>query len=399
MSYLLLKKKHFLLQTQSGSAPVPTPYDYYYVSLGDSIAAGHAINANWENHYGTRSQYGENGNISTVIVPNSYTDLISKHLKSQYGSDRVQTKSFAHSGDTVAHLMQKLDREAVKNAIASANLVTVCIGANDVLQPALLQIKEYIETGSLANAEATIATNLANLRNDANPDSLTSLFGKLFSINPTAKFIFTTIYNPFKYLWLDTGGDGFFEPLFDCIEDHTTNGFASLIQNGLLNTPYFQKLFSRVNGLNRWAEDRVCELNAALTEKVNAYRAQNPHFCIVDSKAEFDTFSDRNVPAEIHYNDLVNVQFTTGFKSNDLDWAILWRSQGTTAADYWAELAAKHTYWHWDIANPVDFELDDYGVDLGGQIKELLIAPNVDPHPREKGHEALYTVFMQAINN
>ncbi|MBO5789583.1 MAG: hypothetical protein J6R40_00320, partial [Clostridia bacterium] len=160
MSYLLLKKKHFLSHTQSGSAPVPTPYDYYYVSLGDSIAAGHAINANWENDYGEKSQYGENGNVSTIIVPASYTDLISKHLKSRYGSDRVEIKSFAHSGDTVAHLMQKLDREAVKNAIASANLVTVCIGANDVLQPALLHINEYIETGSLANAEATIATNL-----------------------------------------------------------------------------------------------------------------------------------------------------------------------------------------------------------------------------------------------
>ena len=52
-----------------------------YVSLGDSIAAGHTINSEWASDYGEGSQYGKNGNTSTVIVPNSYTDLIQKELK------------------------------------------------------------------------------------------------------------------------------------------------------------------------------------------------------------------------------------------------------------------------------------------------------------------------------
>ena len=35
---------------------------FNYVSLGDSIAAGHSINSKWESDYGTGSQFGENGN-------------------------------------------------------------------------------------------------------------------------------------------------------------------------------------------------------------------------------------------------------------------------------------------------------------------------------------------------
>ena len=43
---------------------------YRYVSLGDSISAGHTINEDWAKDYGEVSQYGVNGNTSTVIVPN-----------------------------------------------------------------------------------------------------------------------------------------------------------------------------------------------------------------------------------------------------------------------------------------------------------------------------------------
>jgi lysophospholipase L1-like esterase len=101
---------------------------FNYVSLGDSIAAGHSIDDNWEKNYGTRSQYGgENGNSSTIIVPNSYTDLISK---SGYMGNTI---SFARSGDTVRDLINKLDDNKVISALKGADYVTICIGANDVL--------------------------------------------------------------------------------------------------------------------------------------------------------------------------------------------------------------------------------------------------------------------------
>ena len=49
-----------------------------------------------------------------------------------YKDNKVVCTSFAHSGDMVIDLMEKLDHDVVKRAIMRANLVTICIGANDI---------------------------------------------------------------------------------------------------------------------------------------------------------------------------------------------------------------------------------------------------------------------------
>ena len=108
---------------------------YIYSSFGDSIAAGHTINADWNKDYGTDSQYGANGNTSTALVPNCYTDLITHKLKEIYNN--VSTTSFARSGDKVSDLIEKLNHIGVQNVVSESNLVTVCIGANDVLEQKL----------------------------------------------------------------------------------------------------------------------------------------------------------------------------------------------------------------------------------------------------------------------
>ena len=246
----------------------------YYVSLGDSIAAGHTINSDWETDYGYSSQYGSNSNTSTVIVPDSYTDLIHKELVSMYGNNLVSATSFAHSGDTVADLMDKLSHDVVKNTIARADIVTICIGANDVLQPAMTHLDEYINTGNLSTLSTVIEKNLAALGTDNDANSFTSLFNKLSSINPNAKYIFTTIYNPYKYLWIDDGQNGFFAPVLNTIPDMTILGFGidELIKEGLLSTPIVRQLYDRVNGLSAWAEKYVTSLNNVLKNKINSYR-------------------------------------------------------------------------------------------------------------------------------
>ena len=149
-----------------------------YVSFGDSIAAGHAINSDWETNYGTGSQYGANGNTETVIVPNCYTDLIRNSLTEIYGKKLISTKSFAKSGDKVSHLVAKLDNTEVRNAIAEADVVTIYIGANDVLQPALDQVGNYINYGAptLGELDAQINANIATLRTNENANSFYALF-------------------------------------------------------------------------------------------------------------------------------------------------------------------------------------------------------------------------------
>lgn len=363
-------------------------YAYRYVSLGDSIAAGHTINAEWETDYGEKSQYGVNGNTETVIVPGCYTQLLHSKLEESFGKNRVLAKSFARSGDTVANLMSKLDHSVVREAIAKADLVTLCIGANDVLQPAMMHLDEYINTGSMETLEAVVEANLATLNNDSASTSYKALFDKLMSINPNAKYVFTTVYNPYKYLWIEEGTNGFFAPLLATIPDIDILGFDidGAIKQGLLNTSIVQLLFSRVNGLGAWAEKYVTRLNEVLRSKIDAYTQGD--FLLADTKAVFDPVPDRPISAPKHYNDLVSVEYTRGYNTETMDWGKLWK--GSNAGTFWLNLATKYT-------SLSGFDIVGFSNDLVNQMIEKVITPDIDPHPETYGHHALKCSFEDVL--
>ena len=360
-----------------------SPYISRYVSLGDSIAAGHSINEDWETDYGYDSQYGKNGNTETAIVPGSYTDLIHKDLIARVGG-RVKATSFARSGDTVADLMEKLNHDVVKRHITKADYVTICIGANDVLEPAMSHLDEYINTGDLSTIAAIVEANLAVLDNDSNANSYTALFNKLKSINPNATYVFTTIYNPYKYLWIEEGHHGFFEPLMDSIPSMEIYGidFDSFIKDSLLGTPIVQQIFDRVNGLDDWAEKYVTKLNNVLRNKITAYG--NANFLLADTKAVYDPVPDRPITAPKHYNNLVNVEYTRDYDTAQMDWGRLWA--GSSASDFW-----------WGLANKHGINIDAIASDLIPQIVEKVITPDIDPHPETYGHHALRCSFVDAL--
>ena len=372
-----------------------------YVSLGDSIAAGHAIDDNWEDRYGTGSQYGSNGNISTTIVPGSYTATIRDELISKHGADHVEAISFAKSGDKVDDLIAKLDHEVVRQAISKASVVTICIGANTVLEPAMSKLEDYINAGEseLVSLEKIVRAKLDELDNDSHSLSYYALFNKLNSINPDARYIFTTIYNPYKYLWLDEGTDGFFKPVFDVIPQIDLLGWdvTQLIKGGILYTKPIYHLYDRVNGLCSWCERWVegdgsfLGLNQILRNKIAEYQKTHPNFLLADAKALYDTIPDRVVSANKHYNDLVNVEFTRGYDTYQMDWDALWNHGGwVDGAAFWIGLATKY--------------VSTSGVDLEGLASELVertivdvIVPNIDPHPEHYGHYALTRIFDDAL--
>ena len=359
---------------------------YRYVSLGDSISAGHTINEDWAKDYGEVSQYGVNGNTSTVIVPNCYVDLLRQDLRDRYGV--VSVTSFSRSGDTVADLMEKLSHDVVRSTLRKADLVTICIGANDVLQPAFGDLNTYITTGSLANAESIIAQNLSNLENDNHATSYTALFNKLNEINPRAKYVFTTVYNPYKYLWCEEGQNGFFAPLLATIPDMSFFGFDvdGLIKDGLLATPIVQQFFSRVNSLSAWAETYVTALNNVLKSRIDAYA--NSNFVVAETKALFDTYPDRTGTGDVKYNDLVNVEYTRGYNTMDMDWGQLYKE--SDAGTYWTKLALSYVSWS-------GFDISGFAVELMDDVINKVVVPDVDPHPETYGHYVLKMAFSDAL--
>lgn len=363
-----------------------SPYLARYVSLGDSIAAGHTINDDWETAYGTGSQYGNNGNEETVIVPGCYTDLIHRDLIARFGG-RVKATSFAKSGDTVSDLVEKLNHNVVQKAIAKADYVTICIGANDVLGPAMNHFDEYIN-GDMSNLDASVNANMAILSDDSNPNSYRALFNKLNDINPNAQYVFTAIYNPYKYLWMDEGSDGFFSPLLDTIPDMTLLGFDvdAIIKDQLLKQDAVGLLYDRVNSLGYWAEKYVANLNAVLRNKIVAYGKTN--FVLAETKNLYEAFPDRPVSATKHYNDLVNVEYTSGYDTAKMDWGRLW--EGSDAATFWLSIATKYV-------SLSGMDIGGFASELVGQIVEKVIIPDVDPHPEEYGQYVLKRSFADAF--
>lgn len=412
-------------------APVPQTYPINYVSLGDSIAAGHTIDSNWEKRYGTGSQFGVNGNTKTTIVPGCYTDILHKHMVAIYGAENVKATSFARSGERVQDMIPKLDNVYVRDALAKAHIVTICIGANDVLEPAMSNLGEYINTGSLATIQQEVEANLANLADDSSSTSYRALFDKLHEINPTARYTFMTVYNPYKYLWLEEGRNGFFAPLLNTIpemnidvdkviEDMFLGGkdlayfdilkwkwvaieleidVDGMIKDGLLNIPIVQQLFDRVNGLCDWSEQFVTRLNTVMKEAVARYQAShNSHFSVVEAKAAFDLFPDRQgSDSVVEYNDLVNVEYTRGYNTATMDWGSLWRDQyGDNVEQYWQDLAWKHL--HFQNSEPwVNFDLAGLAADLVTQMISKVITPDVDPHPEHGGQQVLARAFGNGI--
>lgn len=399
----------YYLGTESGTKPVTDVYVggpdgrkcqifhkkiYHYVSFGDSIAAGHAINSSWDKDYGKGSQYGENGNTSTKIVPGCYTDLIRTKLQ-QIHKGYISTTSFAHSGDKVVDLLKRLKDDVVKKALAKADYVTICIGANTLLGPALENIGNFATYGNptLVDLSEDFETAYAQLEADEQTyGSFKYLLKQLTDINPNAQYLFTNIYHPYRYLWIDETNDamnytgGYFSPVLTAAPnfEFEFGGVEIDIRKFLYEIEIqgfsMKKVTERINdpkgdgsySLAEWVDDKINRLNSILSDSIKSFG--NTHISMVDTNSIFNSVPDRLVDASVtnqkHYNDLVNVEITKGYTIANQDWGQFWSN------------------WSWGDISSIN--------SIGNEILEHLLAvyqPDIDPHPEEYGHYALYRAF------
>ena len=405
-------------------------YSKRYVSFGDSIAAGHAITVDWEKkpfdiskgyYAGTDSQFGSKldgynkNNEYTVIVANTYTDLLLNN------SDGTFTLSFAKSGQTVDSLIPIVeDHQLVRDAIAKANLVTLCIGANEVLQPALAGLGDFFINGypTLDVIEnGAVKANLDRLAGNESVHSYKRLLLALKNINPNATYVFTTVYNPMKYLYLDRATassgytDGFFAPLLQWMRDYVSIpaldnieifgwNFNSWLRSLIVSLPIVEVFYNRVNGVSSeqsvsaWAERQIIKLNNTLAKAINDLNDE--HFKLADTKALFDQYPDRLVSQGqniVRYNDITNVEFTRGFDLSMIDWGQYWQ--------YWQDGAgfANDVTQAWN-ANGLDgitsFVTDVITAYIT-KVVNYVIMPDIDVHPEDDGHAVMAHAFANAF--
>lgn len=353
---------------------------FNYVSLGDSIAVGYALPA-WENN--DKKEYGDEGLTSTPIYDQSYTQLIRDNLISIYGSSNVTAVSYAHSGDKVADLITKLDITDIKNDIEKADLVTICIGANNILGPASQNLEGYLSgTVTIDQLSEAMAEGLNALADDGDGE-LNTLLNKLKTINPNALYVFTNVYNPYKYF--DVKAKDFIEPIFiaegygtmlSMIDQSKFSDFETKIDNIRNYTEYYLagNLFLDIVGLNEILNNKIVEFNNA------GYN----NFCLVDAKAVFDTFSEKTATTDdVDYSNLVNVELTqnsviTDFSNYSTNFPTGYVS--TWVAEIYAGTKTKN----------------EFIADISQKIA-LTILNESDPHPGYQGHQVLQHVFSNEI--
>ena len=183
--------------TQPGTPPDNTPDDnnspedvttiVNYVSLGDSIADGVSLI-----EYANKDEYG--------FVEGSYAYEFRAYLQESY--DKVNAVSYAVAGQNSSQLLANLEaigeaeltesEQQMKTNLIQADIITICIGANDILGPATDNLYDYITKSDFdmtAKLDSGITSFTANFP---------KILNELEELNPNAQLIFSNIYNPFK---------------------------------------------------------------------------------------------------------------------------------------------------------------------------------------------------------
>lgn len=306
-----------------------------YVSFGDSIAVGY----NLPNYISGTSDASDEA--MGQFVEDSYTYNFKTMLENKFGTNNVVSTTYAQSGDSSKELINKLNSTTVQNTLKSADIVTICIGANDILGPALNNISGYVLKDSVsgsvtvAEMENQLSDGLENFKGkDGAEGNLDKILNKLYAINPDAIYIFTNVYNPYKVFALPTSLSSFIS--------YTDFSEQKINQMGEITEVYL------AGGTNTQGQT-IQGLNQILESKIEAFGCDN--FALVDSHASFDLHTLSTTPK---YNELVYASLTQNSSIN---------------------------------MN----ELMSGGADF--------IMEKSDPHPTELGHGLLYDEFKNFFDN
>lgn len=216
-----------------------------YVALGDSIAAG----------------YGLDGYSPGQETPpyDSYQSVVASFLK-------TVPYNYAVSGDDSNSCINILNSGKADDALATADIVTVSIGSNDLLKPFTEIVKETLQiTGGNSPSIADILAAASDLYVQLKDNKILYEKAQAFSANfaviinllkqkaPKAEIYVTNIYNPYKYVMLlDESADSYIKEInkaFDTdSDDYTVIDLYTMFNNKELTNVRFD--ISDLPGIN-----------------------------------------------------------------------------------------------------------------------------------------------------
>lgn len=294
-----------------------------YVAFGDSIAEGYAINLK------TRAESEAlitGADESYAFTTGSYTDLIRQELAEDYD---VTSYNFAYSGDTCQDLIDyinefydqqnnsakntnsnatypSLTNNQIYESVSNANIITICIGANNILSKASSLISGFLgfnesktQTVTKVQMEETCKDYI--LGNESkNIKGFKSEFEQLLTIlnklNPNAKIYFTNVYNPYKVLDLNSSVLALAQYSFPLLTQANLNTISQVTETVIGGGKDSQN--QDYMGLNNIIENGIREFNQTNSKN---------NFTFVNSKQQFDNkFNNTSTETRKSYNDYLN---------------------------------------------------------------------------------------------
>ncbi|MBQ7152592.1 MAG: SGNH/GDSL hydrolase family protein [Clostridia bacterium] len=146
------------------------------VTLGDSIAAGFGL------------ERPADGRFSALLCE----DL------SQSGQKTWADRNFGMSGDDTSDLLRRLGNEGFAKGLTDADLVVVCIGANNILQVYTPFLVRYLTLGGdelVSDFQQFNADAQAGI--DRYTEDMTGIVSAIRKANPDAPVVLLTVYNPY----------------------------------------------------------------------------------------------------------------------------------------------------------------------------------------------------------
>lgn len=300
------------------------PKEKIYVSLGDSIAKGYAINLKdcFDDESVTLIK-GEENDYS--FIENCYAYKIDGYLKQYCGYNKGY--NFAHSGDTCQDLINfissfydnindvcknasemnskfnTLTNQQVYDILSNATTISVCIGANNILSEATDIITNYL--GLQKDTTPRTYSEVETLLKDKVENEFVTEFQKLLllinSLNSKAEVYFTTIYNPYAILQANEDLMNYLSSSEGLVMQEmikTSYGYdlQYFTQDRLTDIAYLSEI--AIKGTNEG--NRFAGLNGVIKDEVNRSIANDDaNFYVVDSCSKFD---EKKGPNNAYHN-------------------------------------------------------------------------------------------------
>ncbi len=309
-----------VITRETETTPLPAEGESYYVALGDSIARGYGVDLK-------TVSYGENHTRSATFNPNFYRDDGTATFAADTYTARIRDwllsegtvdggYNFARSGDDCGDLLAFLDEfcteygtkkdpdkknsiygeltnEQIFTIMQNARVVTVCIGANNVLGPALELLPKYMaDEVTYEEMEQALYQALAGDGATTGLEAeMKQLLPRLQVLCPDAEIVFTTVYNPYK--------------IMEYGEGMTFLQMLGAIKNADVKLTKIEQLSEIcIAGGKLSTGTEVTGINAILETTVKAFaETAGERFRIVDAKASFDAVTEADGG---HYCDYVN---------------------------------------------------------------------------------------------